>query len=328
MLRARFATASVFGAIVIAIVAACSVDVDLAGKGCPCPDDLLCDTRTNTCVTSLLPASTIDAGPPPAACNEAECSCKTNEECRDPARRYCGPMGTCVECVATPADTCTAGGYCNDKSQCVVGCKGDADCQATSQRCNTTAHRCVDCIGDGDCAEAGPSSKCSPSGRCAESCSGEGTSCGTGGTCCSGFCLSLTTDILNCGQCGKACSTVNNTPSCAVGECTFECADGYGHCRPPNDNTGCETNIRNAANCGACGVACSPQTIVFANNIACTGSACTYATCQQGHLDDDKDPANGCEATCGGKLERCCPAPQQACNGGANCKPNGSCPNQ
>jgi hypothetical protein len=313
---------------VIAIVTACSVEVDLSGKGCPCPDGLVCDTRLDTCVTSLLPTGRDDAGPPAAACNDAECACKTNDDCIDPKRRYCGPASTCVECLGGAADTCTAGGYCNDKNQCVVGCKGDADCQLTGQRCNTTTHRCVDCVGDGDCAEAGASSKCSPSGTCAETCSGEGTPCGTGGTCCSGFCLALAADVLNCGQCGKACSTTNNTPTCTAGQCSFKCADGYDHCGPPGDNSGCETNIRNAANCGSCGVACSAQTIVFANAIACTGNACTYATCQQGHLDDDKDAANGCEVTCGGKLERCCPAPQTACNSGADCKTNGSCPNQ
>src|SRR5690606_34057606 len=101
---------------VVGIVAACSVDVDLAGKGCPCPSDLVCDPRTNTCVGSLA-AVLGDAGPPPAACNESECKCQTNEECRDPARRYCGPAGTCVECLGAPSDTCTAGGYCNEKSQ-------------------------------------------------------------------------------------------------------------------------------------------------------------------------------------------------------------------
>lgn len=325
----RLSVAATFASVtvVVAIVAACSVDVDLTGKGCPCPDGLLCDTRLNTCVTTLLPAPDRDSGPPPAACNEAECACKTNEECRDPKRPYCGAAGTCVECLTAPSDTCTAGGYCNEKNQCVVGCKGDPDCATTSQRCNVTSHRCVNCLGDGDCAEAGPNSKCSPSGSCAESCSGEGTACGTGGTCCTGFCLQLGTDVLNCGQCGQACSTVNNSPTCTAGQCTFNCANGYDHCRPPTENSGCETNIRNAANCGACGVACSPTAIVFANNIACSGTACTYASCQQGHFDADDDPTNGCEATCGERLATCCPAPQMRCNNGDACKNNGSCPN-
>ena len=163
---------------IVGIVAACSVDVDLAGKGCPCPSGLLCDTSTNTCVTSLPPASASDAGPPPPACNGEDCKCTKNEDCRDPKRPYCGG-GICVECLATPSDTCTAGGYCNEQNQCVLGCKGDGDCQTTGQKCNTSSHRCVDCVVDGDCTAAGPNAKCSPSGKCADVCTGENTPCGT-----------------------------------------------------------------------------------------------------------------------------------------------------
>jgi hypothetical protein len=46
----------------VAVVVACSVDaLDLAGKQCPCTDGFVCDTTTNTCVTSL-PIVTPDAG--------------------------------------------------------------------------------------------------------------------------------------------------------------------------------------------------------------------------------------------------------------------------
>ena len=126
---------AIASATVLAIVAACSVDVDLAGKGCPCPDGLLCDEKTNTCVTSL-PATVVesDAGPPPAACLEAECKCTKNEECRDPKRAYCGPAGTCVECLVVPNDTCTAGGYCNAQNQCVVGCKTPSELEVRAER--------------------------------------------------------------------------------------------------------------------------------------------------------------------------------------------------
>src|SRR5206468_5999391 len=86
------------GVVVAGIVAACSVSVDLAGKGCPCPDGLLCDTTTNTCVATLpapTSTSTTDGGGPPvAACNAGECPCKVNADCHDPKRAYCGPGGT------------------------------------------------------------------------------------------------------------------------------------------------------------------------------------------------------------------------------------------
>lgn len=309
---------------VAGIVAACSVSVDTAGKGCPCPDGLLCDTSTNTCVTTL-PVSTADGGssggPPVAACNAGECPCKVNADCHDPKRAYCGPGGTCVECLSTPSDTCTAGGYCNATNECVAGCKSDSDC--SGKKCNTTAHRCVDCVVDGDCVGAGANSKCSPSGTCAQSCAGDGTPCGTGGTCCGSFCLQTASDVLNCGACGNVCSTTNDTPTCAAGKCTFTCASGFAHCGPPDANTGCETNIRTANDCGSCGASCTK--VVNANGVACGTTSCTYTTCQQGHVDADKNPANGCEADCGGKGKTCCPPPEQPCNDGSNCKQNGSC---
>jgi hypothetical protein len=51
---------------VAATAIACSVEaLDLAGKQCPCTDGFVCDTATNTCVTSL-PAPVPEAGPPDA----------------------------------------------------------------------------------------------------------------------------------------------------------------------------------------------------------------------------------------------------------------------
>ena len=124
------------------------------------------------------------------------------------------------------------------------------------------------------------------------------------------------------------CSTVNNSPTCVDSKCTFNCANGFTHCGSPQNNTGCETNIRTVNNCGACGVMCTTAQVVFANGVACTPTGtCTYTSCMQGHVDDDDDATNGCEETCGGRLETCCPNPQMRCNNGDQCKQNGSCPN-
>jgi hypothetical protein len=66
---------------------------------------------------------------------------------------------------------------------------------------------------------------------------------------------------------------------------------------------------------------------VNANTITCSSAGtCTYATCQQGHVDDDRNRANGCEGDCGGSGDRCCEAPLNACNNGDACKQNESCP--
>jgi hypothetical protein len=65
--------------------------------------------------------------------------------------------------------------------------------------------------------------------------------------------------------------------------------------------------------------------VVFATGIACASDGCTYIACQQGHIDFDKNPANGCEAPCGAKNQLCCPT-GDACNDGNDCRSSGTCP--
>src|SRR5262249_47881968 len=150
------------------------------------------------------------------------CPCTVDADCKDKTRGRCGPGNVCVECVSTPADTCTAGGYCNEKNQCAVGCKSDPDCPS-GQHCQPTSHQCVACTSD----TQGPGKEGSPSGNCVDS--GPGNGPGPGGVCCNGLCLSGANDVLNRGGCGTACSTENGTPTCAGGKCSWKCVDGYAH---------------------------------------------------------------------------------------------------
>jgi Notch-like protein len=49
-------------------------------------------------------------------------------------------------------------------------------------------------------------------------------------------------------------------------------------------------------NCGACGASCAGK---FANGEpTCQGGQCALGACQQGYLDKDGDPLNGCEYSC------------------------------
>jgi hypothetical protein len=136
----------------------------------------------------------------------------------------------------------------------------------------------------------------------------------------------LNDDALNCGACGNKCSDVNNKPACTGGKCDFGCFNGWAHCSGPA-NTGCETSIRETANCGRCGVVCTDEQVANATGIACTGTGqCTYLACESGHWDENGDPTDGCEAACGGKNQRCCPT-GPACTDGNNCNSsNHKCP--
>jgi hypothetical protein len=90
--------------------------------------------------------------------------------------------------------------------------------------------------------------------------------CEAGTASCKGSLCDTTTssDIENCGGCGRACVLVHATvgTSCQAGECVFECAAGWGDCDHDPSN-GCELDVTsNPKACGACGSACAQGTCV------------------------------------------------------------------
>lgn len=104
------------------------------------------------------------------------------------------------------------------------------------------------------------------------------------------------------GSCGIDCTTLPNVvdPSCTNGQCTFTCAQGWAHCTA-NASDGCETNVTQSPNCGACGVTCSGMTPACSSTgcvSGCTGSEtlCNGTTC----VDTTSDPqnCNGCGNAC------------------------------
>lgn len=305
------------------LVFACSLgDVDFTNKACPCGTGYVCDSSRNVCVTAeqlLSDAAVRDAG-----CKGDSCPCTVDAECTDSARSRCGPNKVCVECVASN-DTCPAGSYCNATNQCTLGCKQESDCQISpaSPHCETVTHQCVTCRtgAGGDCPGG---QVCSPSGACTQTC-GTGNPCATG-ECCGGFCIDTSTDPLNCGGCGVKCSTTNGTPKCQAKACTWACANGFAHCAPANENTGCETNIRSdGKHCGSCTTDCA-TTVKNAGGVTCNAGACGYGTCNLNFGDCDGDPKNGCDCACGAaKGDRCCPG-NFPCNfTGGHCTGSGNC---
>jgi len=312
----------------VVLVVACSLDhADLTNKACPCGDDYVCDTSRNICVHpgELTGEAGVDGGGG-VGCGGAGCACATDSDCTDPDYRRCGPMKTCVGCTQSP-DTCTDGSYCSDALECTLGCKADADCKISpaSPHCAAARHQCVQCVVSTDC---GGMQKCSPSGQCVDGCDLDaGINCAGGKTCCNGLCLDTTSDALNCGACGTACSTVNGTPKCSGSACSWSCAAGFAHCSGTN-NTGCETNVKTSlTHCGSCGTNCTIQ-VQNANNITCNSGSCTFSTCQMGFGNCDGNTANGCDCQCGQSQQICCP-PLNTCDyAGGHCTnpgPSGKC---
>jgi hypothetical protein len=129
---------------------------------------------------------------------------------------------------------------------------------------------------------------------------GSGPACTPSQACCGGTCVDLQTSILNCGACGRVCSSTGvATASCAGGLCTSSCLGFAGNCsRPPAPlpDDGCETDLDSSVNsCGACGRACSSSNVLAKH---CAGGVCdstcsgTFGNCARptGASADD-----GCE---------------------------------
>jgi hypothetical protein len=77
-----------------------------------------------------------------------------------------------------------------------------------------------------------------------------------------------------CADCGHLPNVRPGAPvECRAGQCVVpptSCMDGFAHCSRRGSD-GCETDIRQADNCGACGITC------YGSNFVCLGSGRTYS---------------------------------------------------
>jgi len=122
------------------------------------------------------------------------------------------------------------------------------------------------------------------------------------------------TDATNCGLCGRRCpARPNSIPSCASGTCSAECMLSFGDCDAVASN-GCETPLRSALNCGACGRSCRP----IRGLGSCATGTCVVTMCDPGFGDCDADGFTGCEADFASDARNCggCGV---ACRPGAYC---------
>jgi hypothetical protein len=154
--------------------------------------------------------------------------------------------------------------------------------------------------------------------------------CGDDGGCpmsqqtCSGRCVTLDSDRLNCGACGEVCASGE---VCTAGACVLSCPGGQEAC----DGL-CVDPLRDRNHCGGCNLACDPGKV-------CDGAGGCAVSCQAGLLACEGicvDPVTDrtfCGATgdctgqaagmactegevcAGGVCTTLCPAPQLLCDG-------------
>jgi hypothetical protein len=214
----------------------------------------------------------------------------------------CSPANATAACAAGACTigACT-GGYGDCDGNVTNGCEADlpvsvSHCGACGNRCPASANAAPVCVG----------------GACSSVCTAGFADCDSApGTGCE---VDVRVDGNHCGSCGRRCSSVGGTSTCATGACTVRCDAGRGDC-DGNALTGCEVDLRaSSAHCGACGVACDA-------NAACAvvggapGCACNPGYTGSGLACADVDEClagnGGCDAnatcinTVGGRTCTC-----------------------
>jgi hypothetical protein len=214
---------------------------DVADEGASCP------TGQEMCASGCVNLQSAHDN-----CGACDNACATNELCRG---------GECVlDCPASPDYADCGGTACAsllaDSANC--GSCGDACGTGETCSCGTCVSACIDLNTD------------------AANCGVCGTACGTGDVCCCGQCMASADcpaectmipipdqlaceggcsdgryDMMNCGECGRTCTT---TQRCGDGICTSEtCTGAEVYC-----DGRCTDIINNSQNCGRCGNACDP----------------------------------------------------------------------
>ncbi|MBL8603585.1 MAG: hypothetical protein JNK72_16795 [Myxococcales bacterium] len=271
------------------------------GAGQTCCNAMCVDTQTSAancgaCGTAVGMGQTCCAGAgvntatDTANCGACGTRCAPANGTATCANGTCGlgacnaGFGNCDMMAANGCETDTSGDA-NNCGACGTRCTAGANAAATcamgtcGQRCNDGFGNCDMMAGNGcetnlatsvaNCGACG--TVCPARANAAATCAASacGIACNTGfGDCDSntmnGCETALTTDVANCGTCGRTCSFANGTAACRAGACALAtCNAGFGNC-DNNAANGCETNTgTDRANCGACGRACASNAICF-----------------------------------------------------------------
>ncbi len=218
-----------------------------------------------------------------------DCDMNPANGCETDLRSSVAACGTCGHACTVPPNatatcaTSTCGFVCNT---------GYADCNGLpADGCEVdVANDPANCGMCGSPCSTNHDSPVCTAGVCTVTCAAGYGDCNTNPA--DGCEVNLETDVLDCGACHHGCSFPSAGAVCSLGVCArSECAAGRGDCDGIPSN-GCETDITtSAANCGACGNACSlPHAVP-----ACVSSACVIASCAPGWADCNHNPADGCE---------------------------------
>jgi hypothetical protein len=157
--------------------------------------------------------------------------------------------------------------------------------------------------------------------------------------------IDTTSDIANCGGCGKSCSGAHAQVKCESGMCVLvACDPGWADCNGEVAD-GCESQLgtpTNCASCGDCAAAAKPSQWNTISDTQCMNGACWFEcfnmgtpahsfitgcdhstgantfACDQYFFDCDGNKPNGCETYLGTNSN--CGACHVICNAPWTCK--------
>jgi hypothetical protein len=181
---------------------------------------------------------------------------------------------------------------------------------------SSDANNCGSC--GTQCAAANGVAACSNSTCGLASCNAGYGNCD--GTTANGCETSVSSNVNNCGSCGKQCTAAHGVAACSNSTCGLaSCYSGYGNCDGIVAN-GCETLLlSNINNCGSCGTQCSA-----ANGFAaCSNGTCAISACYSGYANCNGNLSDGCETFIVNDPNNCGACGNQ-CSWYQNCS-NGSC---
>jgi hypothetical protein len=201
------------------------------GESGTCCSGECVDTQTdaNNCGVCASSGGAVCAGTSSPTCCSGICSDTQTD------------ANNCGACASSGGDVCADG-----NNQCVSGtCKcGTGDPCTYGNTCDSGTGTCKCGTGDacgseencvwGDC-ECGNEGLCTHGNQCVDhTCKcGTGAKCeGTYIQCCSGACISVETDMNNCGSCGHVCETgAHQEVECRTGYCQVTGCEGtYTNC--------------------------------------------------------------------------------------------------
>ena len=233
--------------------------------------------------------------------NFADCDGQPGNGCEKDVSRDINNCGGCDRaCTASPGKTAWCRkGQCGE-TMCAAGrgdCNGDPDDDAAHGGCETDLKTDVDSCGacGTTCGISGGVAQCSAGVCSIKSCSAGMDDC-TGGYA-DGCETKTTTDLANCGACGKACTAANGAPACVSGACQVKnCTGTFADCNGLASD-GCEVNTATSqTHCGVCTGAGANCDTAFSNASGqCTSGVCTLKACATNFFNCDGVASNGCE---------------------------------